>query len=341
MKIVSRLLIIILICSSTFAQTKVGTTAANFLTIPVGARASAMGGAFTAIANDASAAYWNPAGLSKLTNNELNISYSEWLVFTKHNWVSLGIKLDDDDGIALSFNQLDYGQEEITTPDQPSGTGEFWSAQDLAIGVSYARNLTDRFSVGATVKYISQKIYNESANAYALDIGVLFYTQLEGLRIGMNISNFGSEMSLSGKDLLQPVDIDPAHTGNNSNIASNLSTDSWPLPLVFSVGLAYDIINNSDFKYTVATDAVVPNNESTYLNVGGELTWANLISFRAGFNSLFKGSEHSLSDPLLGGYAAGFGIQHDFGNFFAKIDYAYANYGIFNSVSKFSLSIGM
>ena len=88
-------------------------------------------------------------------------------------------------------------------------------------------------------------------------------------------------------------------------------------------------------------DAVVPNNQSNYLNIGGELTWNNLISFRAGFNSLFKGSTHNLSNPLLGGYAAGFGLQHDFGGFSAKIDYAYANYGIFNAISKISLSIEM
>jgi hypothetical protein len=174
-----------------------------------------MGGAFVASANDASAAFWNPGALSKLPRSEFIASYTDWLLGTNHNYVSIAIKLGDDNAFALSFNQLDYGEEEITTELQPDGTGQNWDAADIAIGLTYARNLTDRFSIGGTLKYISSRIWNESASAFALDVGLLFQTELEGLSLGMNIANFGTEMQLDGPDLFQAIDIDESNFGNN------------------------------------------------------------------------------------------------------------------------------
>jgi len=334
MKKIKILFLIITISSLIFPQSKVGTTAANFLSIPVGSRAAAMGGAFTAIANDATAAFWNPGGLSRLAKSEFDVSYSEWLVGTKINWFGLAFKISDDDAVALSINQLNYGQDDITTTDQPDGTGQKWDAADIAFALSYARNLTDRFSIGGSVKYISQRIWNESASAFAIDIGLLFMTQLDGLRIGMNISNFGTEMQLDGKDLLQAANIDPSHTGTNNEVASKLSTDAWPLPLNFAVGLGWDAISNDQFIWTIAADAIYPNNQTSFLNVGTEITWNKLISLRGGYNSLFKQS-------AIESFTAGFGVQYDFGGFFGKFDYGFSKLEVFGNISRFSLSVGL
>lgn len=328
------LIVLLLMGISLFAQSKVGTTAANFLTIPVGARASGMGAAFVAVANDVSAAYWNPGGLSRLQKSEFSASYSEWLVGTKLNWFGVSVKLDDNNAVALSVNQLDYGEEDITTAEQPGGTGQKWKASDISFALSYARNLTDRFSIGGNIKYIHQSIWNESASAFALDIGLLFQTQLQGLKIGMNIANFGTDMKMDGKDLLQIVDIDPAHKGNNENITANLATDSWPLPLMYTVGIGMDFFKTDEWIWTVATDAVYPNNQTSYLNLGTEVTYANLLSARVGFNSLFKDSRQE-------GLTAGFGMQYDFGSFYAKMDYSYTDFGVFENLSKITLSIGL
>ena len=327
--------ILILFSGVLFAQTKVGTTAANFLTIPVGPRATGMGGAFTSVANDATTAYWNAGGLSRVPRSELTFAYTEWLVQTKFNWFGVALKLDEDNAVALFVNQLDYGEEEVTSPDAPNGTGERWKAEDIAVGVSYAKNLTDKFSIGGTVKYISQSIWNENATAWAIDVGLLFYTPLDGLNLGMNISNFGTEMKLDGEDLLQPADVDPSHAGNNANITSKLETDSWPLPLVFAVGLSYDVLSaSSDWRWILSSDAVVPNNQSTYGNFGTELVWSDIISLRVGYNSLLK-------EDAEEGLTAGVGIQYDFGSFFAKFDYSYTDFGVFDQISRFSLSVGI
>lgn len=335
--------IIFLTASLVYSQSKVGTTAANFLTIPVGPRATSMGSAFTAIANDATSAFWNPSGLSRMTRSEFTASTAEWLVGTRLNWIGLAYKLDENNSIGISVNQLDYGEEDITTPEQPTGTGEKWSASDIAIGLSYSRNLTDRFSIGGTVKYISQQIWNESATAFALDIGLLFHTELDGLKLGMNISNFGTEMKLEGQDLLRPIDIDPSQSGNNPNIAGSLDTDAWPLPLVFSVGVAYDLNIHTDWLITFASDAVIPNNYATYGNLGTEVIWNQIISLRVGYkgiNYLFDETSKS-EDKFEEGLAAGMGLQYDFGGFFVKFDYGYSDLGIFSEISRFSLSVGL
>lgn len=176
------------------AQSKVGTTAAPFLGISVGPTASAMGGAFVALGSDASSLYWNPGAISRMGRSQIMGAHTSWLVDTDFNWVGLSIALDADNAIGLSLTQLDYGEEEVTTVQKPDGTGEKWTAQDIAVGLSYARNLTDRFSIGGSLKYISQSIWNESASAFAFDLGLLFLTPFNGLRIGMSISNFGTDM---------------------------------------------------------------------------------------------------------------------------------------------------
>jgi hypothetical protein len=342
MKKIFNIILILTTFSGIVAQTKVGTTAANFLTIPVGPRATAMGGAFSAVANDATSSYWNAAGLSRLAKTEFSVTTAEWLVGTRINWVGLAYKLDDDNAFGISINQLDYGEEDITTPEQPQGTGAKWSANDLAVSLSYARNLTDRFSIGGSVKYITQKIWNESASAFALDIGLLFQTEIEGLKLGANISNFGTEMKLDGKDLKRPIDVDPSNSGNNPNISGSLDTDSWPLPLVFTVGLSYNIMALEQWKMILTSDAVIPNNQSTYGNFGFEIDWNSMLFLRAGYNGLLKEKNDKLfSNKAMDGFSAGIGLQYDFGDFFTKFDYSYSNLGIFNQISRFSLTIGL
>lgn len=313
------------------SQTKVGITAANFLTIPVGARASAMGGAFVAVANDGSSAFWNPAGLSRIPHHEVNVTHAQWLVNTDLNWLGLALK-HGNGTIGISVNQLDYGREELTTEMNPNGTGQHWEAQDLAIILSYAHNLTDRFAIGGSFKYIQQKIWHESADALAFDVGLLFDTQYHGLRIGMNIANFGTEMKMNGKDLYQPVDIDPGNAGNNDDIIATMDTDSWSLPLFFTIGASMELMRNRNWLITMATDATHPNNQKPFLNAGTEIIWHNFLALRAGYNSLFKlAAEEGLS--------LGFGFRYKIGDIILVLDYGYMDFGVFDGVSRYSFAV--
>ena len=222
---------------------------------------------------------------------------------------------------------------EVTTLDEQDGTGQFFSAHDMALAVSYAYNLTDRFSLGGSVKYIQQKIWNSSASSIAIDVGVLFLSDIYGLRIGAAITNFGSGMKMDGKDLLVQYDIDPNNYGNNNQILAKLQTDEFPLPLTFKVGVAMDVLTIDENRFSIAADALHPNDNSESINVGAEYVWNDVIAFRVGYKSLFL---DNTEEGLTAGAGVNYMITEDLG---IRFDYAYQDFGILDNTQHFSLGI--
>jgi len=334
-KIVKIITLLILMPALGYGQAKVGTTAAAFLGISSTPRATSMGGAFAAVANDVSALYYNPGGISRLPGSNLIFSHTGWLVDTDLNWVGFSINLDGTNAIGASITHLDYGDERVTTVDQPEGTGATWSAGDFAAAFSYARNLTDLFSIGGSVKYIQQKIYNETGSAFAMDIGLLFTTQFNDMKLGMSISNFGTDIKFSGKDLLSRVDLDEETIGHNENIVSNLKTEDWPLPLFFRVGLAMDVLRSSNSRLTVAADAFRPSDNTEIVNLGTEFAFNEMVFLRAGYKSLFR-------DDSEEGLTFGAGLNYRMGTAGAwGLDYAFMDFGVFESIHMFSLKVSL
>jgi hypothetical protein len=329
------LIVLILVClaESGHAQSKVGTSAAAFLGIAVGPRAVAEGGAFVAVANDASALYWNPGGLSRYGRSEVLFSHTNWLVGTNFDWAGVLLNLDGTNAVGVSFTQLSYGDELVTTETSQMGTGQTWSASDVAIGLTYARNLTDRFSIGGTAKYVQQRIYNETASSAAVDVGLLYITDFSGLKIGMCISNYGADMRLDGKDLYHPIDLDPSHAGTNKTLIASLKTDSWPLPLFFRAGVSIDAFKSDDLRLSVAADALRPSDNAETVSVGGELSWNEILFLRAGRKSLFLVDSQE-------GYTLGGGARWDFSAAMGVgLDYSYEDFGLFGGIQQFALSI--
>lgn len=325
--------LLLLMLTTIFAQDKVGTTAASFLTISGGARATAMGGAYVAVAEGPSAQFWNPAGIAQSISNEMEFSMADWFLDTKLAHASVVIPLGRQ-VIGLNMKQLDYGDEIVTTIEDPEGTGEYWSAKDRSLGVSYAVKLTDRFALGGNAKFISQQIYHESDNAFAVDLGLLYKSQFKNLRIGMSIANFGSDMQLSGEDLMLPIDIDQSNAGNNDNISSNLDTDKWPLPLTYCVAVAADIMDTELIKWTLATDALHPNNNNSYLRVGTEVVVANILYLRTGHSSIMK--KHSEE-----GFSYGIGFRYNLGGLKFGYDYSYTPFGKLGNIPRNSIYLGL
>jgi opacity protein-like surface antigen len=327
------LLIFIISVSCLMGQSKIGSSAAPFLNIAIGPRAVSMGGAFIATASDVTSLYWNPAGASRSETNEALFSYSNWFADINYNWAGAMLNLGGAGTVGLSVTYLDYGDMEVTTLSEQDGTGQFFNASDMSLALTYAYNLTDRFSIGGNVKYIQQKIWNSSATAIALDLGVLFLSDIYGLRIGATITNFGSAMKMDGKDLLVQHDINPNISGNNDQILAILQTDDFPLPLTFKIGLAMDLVDTENHRFTLATDAIHPNDNSESLNVGAEYIFYNTIAFRIGYKSLFL-------DNTEEGFTAGVGLNYDFNPALGiRFDYAYQNFGILDNTQHFSLGI--
>ncbi len=309
----------------------VGTTAAPFLEIGVGARAVAMGGAFVGTADDASALHWNPAGIARLSQVELLFVHTDWLCGLDFDFVGAVLPLGRWGSIGASVTALSMSDMPVRTVEMPEGTGEQFSAGDLALALSYGISLTDRFSIGFSGKYIYQSIWKEHAWGLALDIGTLFTTGFHGMRIGAALRNLGTDMRMQGDDLLIYHDPDPKKLGNNERIFADLKTDAWPLPLTFQVGVAMEALRSPMHGLTFAADALHPSDNTESLHLGCEYAFREMFFLRAGYNNLFlRDGEEGLT---LG---AGLAVRL-VGNRSIRVDYAYADFGRLENAHRISV----
>ncbi|MBN2200707.1 PorV/PorQ family protein [bacterium] len=313
---------------------KSGTIAAKFLSIDAGARAVAMGGAFASVADDATAMFWNPAGIAGIRGTEFLVTYGRWLADIRTNYTGLVLPAGNLGTLGVNATFVTMDDMERTTVEAPDGTGEYFDAGSLAFGISVGRALTDRFSIGFNGKYIRESIYHSRAQGLALDIGTLFRTQFHDMRIGMSISNFGTKMRMTGDDMLVQHDIDPVQSGNNGNIKADLRTDAFDLPLMFRVGVSADLLKSAGGdRLIVALDALHPNDSTECVNAGCEYVFRNRVRLRVGYKSLF--SRDSQQGLTLGGGLT----QRIGGTGNISIDYAYQDFGILNNTQRFSLAI--
>ena len=336
-------LILALAGSILWGQNKVGTTAAQFLKVGIGGRATGMGEAFVAVANDASALYWNPAGIARLSGPEVMLLNTRWLADITFNYAGVTFPLYGLGTAGAAITSVSIPDQPVRTEEKQEGTGEYYSAGDLAIQFSFARNLTDRFSIGFNAKYIQEKIWHMQAQGMALDVGTLFITHFHDMRLGMSISNYGSTMQMRGRDALVRYDPDPQAAGNNDQIPAELKTDSWSLPLVFRVGVALDAWKSKISRLTVAADALHPNDNLESINLGAEFAVLDLFSLRIGWKSPYletnPGAAESSREPREDGLTYGLGLKLPLFGTGADLtfDYAYADFGRLKQAQRFSL----
>jgi len=312
----------------------VGTTSAQFLKIGAGARAIGMGGAQTAVPGDITAIYWNPASLSRLPGSgEMTFNHAKWLADVDYDFAAGVMPIGDLGMFGISFTSLSVPEDIVRTEAFPEGDGRRWSANSIAIGISYARNLTDHFSIGFNTKFVRESIWNESANGFAIDVGALYMFELKGLTLGAAITNFGSSMRLDGSDLYFNTDPNGDAGSGPNNIPSDYRTEAYAMPLTFRIGMAYDYMASEDFRATVAVDATHPNDNTEYVNSGLELSWKEIFFGRVGYKALFlRDTEQGLT--------WGLGIHYGIPNVVLfKLDYGFADYGRLKNVQFFSLGL--
>lgn len=312
---------------------KKGTTAATFLSIGQGARASAMGSAFVAVADDPSSIYWNPAGLASVDGYGFVFDHTRWIADIQYNFIGATIGIGRIGVLGLSLTASNVGDMRVTTITEPNGTGETFGVSDVAFSLAYAVRLTDAFSIGFNPKFVYQKIWKMSASALAIDVGVKYETPFKGITLGMAISNFGGKMQMTGNSALVLYDPDLESTGNNGRIPAELQTDEWALPLNFRFGIAYQPVISAEHKIVLAVDALHPGDNYESVNVGAEYTFNDFISFRGGFKSLFlKDAEET--------FALGIGLRQNLmGNIAIRIDYAYSDFGRLKNIQKFTVGM--
>ena len=311
---------------------RLGQSSMTYLDIDVGARVVGMGGAYTCVDNDVNAMFGNLAGLAKIKGGSLSLSNTQWIADINLYAMAAAFGTPTLGTFGLSFIMLDNGEIERTIPNRPfedfpedydsypdgfriDGT---YTVQQWAAGLAYARQITDKFSVGGQLKYcyedlgstdIVKPTFDDSTGlfsgyelkedaenlegAVALDFGTIYYFGFKDLRIGMSLRNFAE--------------------------AVTYSFESFNLPMTYRIALAMNVLSlipgmaQHNLQVTLAT--VSPYDGAERLHLGGEYVFADLIALRAGYKS----------NTDLGAFSAGFGLSPKaFGTLNFRLDYAYS-----------------
>jgi len=341
-----------------------GTTAAEFLLIPATARGAALGGTFAALANDLGSMYYNPAGLALMERPGAMASSMSYIAGTKYNFGAIGFPFGGGSrAFGLSVTTFGFSDQPVYTVEDPQGTsGQVYSVSETAIAGTYSQQFSDRFSAGITAKYIGDKLGDVSGNAFAVDFGTSFHSQLGGraIRAGFVITNLGTNLKHAGQPLIVTVPRQPPPGQDQvpqEPARALLETKAWNLPVMFRVAVAYDAFATSLSRLTLLGEFNQPNNSQPGFSFAGEY---NLALGQSGFSvagrlgGTFSGDDNMTApDPTSASYAgftsalkgrqyrlsAGGGLRYAKGGFGIGFDYAYKNYGLLGGVNMLGVAL--
>jgi hypothetical protein len=283
------------------SKSDIGTASGQILKMGAGARAAAMGNAYTGLSNDVSAIYWNPAGLCRVDTLSSQFMHTEWFAGIKYEWFGFTCPVQNNSHLGFGVQYLSYGSlKRLDETGLQLGT---LNPSDIVFTISYAFELYG-LNVGVNLKHISSKIYY-SAQTQSFDIGILcnkFRIAEKELYIGSVIQNIGGKMQFDKKD--------------------------DPLPLTIKSGLSYNILKN----FLGTLDVEMPSDNSLNGGLGAEyllnVTKDSDLSFRLGYNT--KTSEVN----SLNGLTTGVGIKYTQFLF----DYSFVPYGDLGDTHTISMS---
>ena len=276
-----------------------GTAGFSFLKIGVGARAAALGGAFTAVPGDLEAAAWNPAGVHDVGGRSASVSLTRYVIDTEAGFLAVGLP-EGARMWAVSANYVSYGEMPHTDGDgQELGT---FGAFDVATALTASQKVwRDRLTLGASAKWIYSSIHDYTSDAWAVDLGALVRGPVPGMTFGASLSNLGSVRSgfTEGYEDALPVLMRAGVTHHPAH---------FPIPLMLAV------------------DFTVPNDNDPYFTFGAEVELAGGLYVRPGYSLRQEGDEAL-------GLSTGGGLQ--MGNL--QVDYAYSSLPALGRVHRLSL----
>lgn len=289
---------------SLYAFPKVGTTSFQFLEVLTSARGSALGNAFSSMVDNSEAEFYNPAGLTGINNIDLSVGYVNWFLDAAQYSFAAGYYLDGYGVLGFQAMFTDVGTIEETRVDalgfQEDGsynglTGRTFRPNSIVVGVSFARDLTDRLSLGVTAKFVHENLVYKSASALAFDGGLLFKTGFRNIVIDATIRHFGQQVKY----------IDEA----------------FPLPQTFTIGVSSFLLSDKDpliaqsdqHSVRLAYEMVQPRDYDQQHSVGMEYSFENMFFLRGGYQ--FNTDEQS--------WSVGMGLQYDG----LRVDYSYNDFG--------------
>jgi hypothetical protein len=286
---------------------KVGTLGGQSLKIGVGARAAAMGDAYVAIADDATAVYWNPAGIARLSGQSISINHTAWPADILFDQAAYVFNVKWIPGmLGVNVRALTMSRDKVRTAYLPDGTGETFDAGEWAYGLSYARALTDKFSAGLSVNYIQTGLDDVTGKSTTFDFGTLYDVGVLGAKIGMSIQNIGSDMSFIDEKVKMPV--------------------------FFRVGGSFSLLQRGESRLLTSAEFTHPPDNSEKLNLGAEYAFHDYLFLRGGYKLNYDTE----------GLTAGFGVKFPLTlvkSSVARLDYAYSDLKFLSQAHRVSVNI--
>jgi hypothetical protein len=334
-------LVLAFICSVQFSfagdTARTGTAAGAQLTVPVGARYLAMGGANISNVEGVDGIFWNPSGLASMQNTA-NAVFSTMNIFNdvSVNYLAVGFQMGEMGNLAVTLKSFDFGDIPMTTIlDTEGAGGQTFSPTFATVGLTYAVALTDIVKVGVTAKLVSEGIDRASASAFAIDAGIQ-YNDLggfNGLSFGIVVRNIGTAMKYDGSGLT--VESAEVNTGLFQGFTKREAA-SDDLPASFEIGLGYMANINERNSLLLTTNFNNYNYGSDKVRLGAEYMFDDMIAVRGGYLL-----ETDLSsEEQLYRFTAGAGFKYDLGGLDLTLDYSFRDSQYYDGNNLFSLTVG-
>lgn len=302
----------------TLGGQRAGISSLQFLKIGVGGRATAMGDAFIAIADDASALYWNPAGLVFAKQNEVMFSHNSWVADISQEYLAAFYKFSDNDAVGVSLTFLQMDDMKVTNEVNPFGTGQYFSYGDVALTLTYSKKMTDQFSFGGSIRYVEETLDLLKMRGVLIDLGTMYWTGLGTTRFAVTITNFGNELAPDGEVKLW---------GDRTVT----SWQSFSPPTMFRIGFAFEPWQTENNRITTSIQLNHPNDNSENVSLGAEYSYNEILNIRGGYK--INSDEQS--------FTAGAGVKLPLGIANVAVDYAFAKFSRLGATHRFSIILGL
>jgi hypothetical protein len=322
------------------AQSKTGTAVGQFLLIEPSARLAAMGNAGVGLPGGIQSVYYNAGQIGRLDRPAVQLTHSEWLAGITYDYAAATIPAGHFGNLFASVTSLNSGDIDVRTVEAPLGTGERYTVSDLALGLGYGRQVSDRFAAGAQVNYVAETIWHTSLKTVTLNVGTVYRLTESGVTVGAGIANYGATARFGGRDLAMQYDNDPNRHGDNSALPGERFTDNFPVPVLFRVGASVPVQVSYAGRLTFVADAFHPSDNTESVSLGGEWTWRNALSLRTGWQNARPQQwswKHPFRQEAETGLTAGAGLAGDLGGRRFHFDYAWADQGRLEQTHRFTL----
>lgn len=296
---------------------RIGTAAATFLKIDVGAAATSMSGASVAMARDATSLYWNPASAAHVGENSFTLSHIQWPVDIQYEYLGYIHHLNDVIMLGFSAGYLHMEDMEVTTEIHPTGTGEYFSYYDAFGALTFALKMTNRFSFGTSVKYVEENLAGIKMGGMLLDFGTFYWTGFRSLRFAVSLVNFGPDFRPDGH----------FNKRTKEGGLTESSYEAFSPPTMFRVGTAMEVVETEDYSLTTSFQINHPVDNAENAVLGLEFGYLKQLYLRAGYRANFDEER----------FTFGAGFRLPLASTQLRVDYSYKDFKTLGETNQFTL----